>query len=273
MLSILDVPAEIVDAILTYRSMSIVQLRTLRRVCRTFRFVLSNSHSVKVHMTPERARDVVAKGLLAINPNITTIVDLKYSAFPLPLWSPGVPIRCTAINYNQGSMGSTYYNSTMDAHSAKRIKLFLDDHPRNTIMQKDGCQGYTIIVKHGDCPGDYENIGNACKHLRVAPKILVYRKVGQFAELPDIKGFEFKKKAVFPTIETLILEGFSFDEFLSIKNHNRFPLVPNCGTFQACNFGDVVERPDYGELFVKHIRPLLAPGDGNETSLIINRKV
>ena len=118
----------------------------------------------------------------------------------------------------------------------------------------------SIVIEHGDPPADYVAIERAFQRIGVEPRVLVYRKRGFSGATPTFHNEDFKERHVFPTVTKLVLEEFSFDEFMRLKGDMRFPLVPNAEEFECNNRnGDFVDfwHDDHEALIRATVLPIL----------------
>ena len=261
--TIFSLPNEILEATLTSRRWTLQEVKTMLDVCLAFRNIVTTTRKLRIVVPAYKTRLEFGKELLSLNPNITVDVDGndgRCSFSPVPLWIWYVEIPGTIYN---ATMWHSDHEPALDRIDAEAVNAFLDQNAKNRISMKHyeyELSEASIILEHGDPPSDYDAIERAFQRLGVAPRVLVYRKRGFSGATPTFKNEDFKKRHVFPTVTKLILEDFTFDEFMRLKGDRRFPSVPNAEEFECNNRrGDFVDfwHEDHEELIRATVLPLL----------------
>ena len=259
-----SLPNEIAELALTARRWKLRDGAPMMLVCRRFHGILATTRKLRVVVPCYRTLSIpLGKRILALNPNIFVDVDCNdgrtpFSPAPLWIWSLAIP----GTVYNS-DMWHGDYEPALTCTDAKAINKFLSQNPKNRISMKHyeyELSDATMVLDHGDSPSDYDDVESAFKRLGVIPRVLVYRKSGPFDFLPKMKGQVFTTKHTFPTIEKLVLEDFTFDEFMRIKDHGRFPRVPKAVEFLCKRrLGEIGDfwHEDHEEQIRDNVLPIL----------------
>ena len=251
-----QLPLEIIEMIFNASSWAPDQLCKMQRVCKLFKNIVRTNRNLRVFIPFQDSRIFLFMKMYDLNKHITMVVDMKKSFFALPMCTD-IPIACVAHNFHWDQDGFDWCISKDIAYAVIKFLSF----SKNKIRVADCTKPLCITIKHGDTPEDYDAIMTACRLIGCQPRTLLYKKSGAFLHLPEFPGEKFETRKTFSTIQHIVLDGFSFGDFLSLKRDSlRFPHLPNAKSFKAENFLKS-ENIKHHSLFLKEVCPILTSGN------------